>query len=383
MSGLVRSTILQFGTSRFLQAHADLFLSEAKSAGQAVSPVTAVQTSGAPERAGRVAAFNDPAGFPVRIRGLENGTAVDRTVQVRSVTRGLSTATDWPEVVRTAVEDAEFIISNTADAGYAMPDDAGFDLQAVAEAPPSFPQKLLVALAARHRAGRPGLTLFPCELVDRNGDTLKRLVLDLAQRSGAGAALQRWLEDECIWVNSLVDRIVSAPIEPAGAVAEPYALWAIERQPGLQPPCEHPAIRMVNDLEPVAALKLYLLNLAHTMLADNWRRAGSNPDTTVRALMADAGVRADLLDLYERELIPGFASHGMEQEARDYARTTVERFENPFLDHRLTDIIINHRQKVERRVVAFLAWSAGADIPQPRLQAIAARHGFGSMEGRP
>jgi tagaturonate reductase len=112
-------------------------------------------------------------------------------------------------------------------------------------------------------------------------------------------------------------------------------------------------------------------------LAENWHRAGANPETTVRALMADSGIRSDLLDLYERELIPGFAAHGMEEEARDYVRTTIERFENPFLDHRLTDIIINHQQKIERRIVAFLAWSAAAGVPQPRLRAIAARHGFG------
>lgn len=379
MSMSVRTPILQFGTSRFLQAHADLFLSEARASGQAVGPVTVVQSSGAPERAGRVSAFNDPEGFPVRIRGLESGEPVDRTVRVTSIVRGLSTATDWNEVVRVAVEDADIIISNTADAGYALPDGARIVLHGKVP-PPSFPQKLLAVLVARWQAGRPGLTLFPCELVERNGDTLKRLVLDVAVRSGATPDLQAWLADDCIWANSLVDRIVSAPIEPAGAVAEPYALWAIERQQGLRPPCEHPAIRMVDDLEPVAALKLYLLNLAHTVLAENWQRAGAQPETTVRALMTDPAVQADLLDLYEKELLPGFAAHGMEREARSYIKTTFERFENPFLEHRLADIFINHRQKVERRIVAFLAWSAEAALSQPRLREIAARYGFNATE---
>ena len=46
--------ILQFGTSRFLQAHVDLFLSE----GEAVlGPVTVVQSSGDAGRAGRLAAL--------------------------------------------------------------------------------------------------------------------------------------------------------------------------------------------------------------------------------------------------------------------------------------------------------------------------------------
>ena len=216
--------------------------------------------------------------------------------------------------------------------------------------------------------------MFPCELIERNGDYLKGLVLGLARRSGASASLVDWLDHECVWANSLVDRIVSAPIEPVGAVAEPYALWAIERQPGLVAPCEHPAIRMVDDLGPVAALKLYLLNLAHTYLAERWSRAGQDPATTVRGLMHDGDVRRDLVDLYERELVPGFVAHGLGEAARSYVDVTLERFANPFLDHRLSDIFINHRQKVERRIVAFLAWSVPAGQEQPRLRAIAARY---------
>lgn len=87
MNGL----LLQFGTSRFLQAHVDLFLQEAKDAGQDVPTIVIVQTSGAAERAGRLAAFSDPAGFPIVIRGLEAGVPVERRIAVRSVSRGLST----------------------------------------------------------------------------------------------------------------------------------------------------------------------------------------------------------------------------------------------------------------------------------------------------
>ena len=377
----MRTPILQFGTSRFLQAHADLFLSEAAAEGQAVGPVTVVQTSGSAERAGRVAAFNDPAGFPIEIKGLEDGQAVHRELRVTSVSRGLSTSRDWTEVLRVAVDEAEIIISNTADAGYTVDAEAQIDLTAAsAVAPASFPEKLLAVLAARHRAGRPGLTLFPCELIERNGDQLKALVLSIARRSAADASLLNWIADECIWANCLVDRIVSSPIEPVGAVAEPYALWAIERQPGLEPPCRHPAIRMVDDLGPVAALKLFLLNLAHTVLADRWSENGRPETAVVRGMLADPATKADLIDLYETELIPGFAAHGMEAEARDYVRVAIERFENPFLEHRLSDIFTNHRQKVERRIVAFLRWSAPAHLAQPRLRAVMARNGLAEVQ---
>ena len=52
-------------------------------------------------------------------------------------------------------------------------------------------------------------------------------------------------------------------------------------------------------------------------------------------------------------------------------------FLNPFLDHRLADIAQNHAVKVERRIVAFLAWTAGAGggaPAAPTLEAIVARN---------
>ena len=67
----------------------------------------------------------------------------------------------------------------------------------------------------------------------------------------------------CLWVNSLVDRIVSEPLEPLGAVAEPYALWAIENRPGLEPPCRHADVVVTDDLKRYERLKLFLLNLGH------------------------------------------------------------------------------------------------------------------------
>ncbi len=366
--------IIQFGTSRFLQAHVDLFVSEALAAGRAVGPITVVQTTASADRAGRLAAFNDPTGFPVKIRGLEQGHPVDREIRVTSILRGLAALDDWPEIRRTVVEDARFLVSNTADAGYRIEGEGRLDLTSdMPSPPPSFPEKLLVLLAARHRAGRDGLIILPCELINRNGDTLRSIVLDLARRNSAGSDLLAWLDERCLWVNSLVDRIVSAPIEPAGAVAEPYALWAIENQPGLRLPCEHQSIRIVEDLGPVERLKLFILNLGHTVLADIWLREDWPRDAIVRGMLRDATVRSRLQNLYAQEVAPGFAANDMGSEAIDYVAATIERFDNPYLDHRLQDIATNHQVKIERRIIAFLEWSKAADLPQPVLKGIVAR----------
>ncbi|MFV0359593.1 mannitol dehydrogenase family protein [Tropicimonas sp.] len=363
-----KTPILQFGTSRFLQAHADTFIDAAMKEGQNVGPVTVVQSSGDAARAGRVRALVRPEGYPVRIRGLENGAEIGRTLTVNSLRRGLSTAADWDEIVRIFRDEATHVISNTADRGF---DPQPADVARVFDQAMSYPAKLQLLLRARFAAGGEPLAILPTELIERNGDVLKARVLELAGQDDPAYAA--WLRDNVIWANSLVDRIVSEPIEPAGAVAEPYALWAIEAAPGVVPPCQHPAIRLVETLESAEALKLFILNLGHTYMTDNWLK---NPQGTesVRDYLAIDTVRRDLLDLYEKEVIPGFEAAGAGDEARVYAATTLDRFGNPFLFHRLADIAGNHEQKIARRIGAFLGWSRanGGTQETPRLSAIVA-----------
>ena len=174
-----------------------------------------------------------------------------------------------------------------------------------------------------------------------------------------------------MWVNSLVDRIVSEPLEPLGAVAEPYALWAIEDQPGLELPCRHPAIVVAADLKPYERLKLFILNLGHTYLAEIWAREGGAPGLTVREAMAEPRMRAKLDALYAEEVLPVFAAIGMGDEAAAYLTTVIERFSNPFLNHRLSEIFTNHKAKKQRRFGGLidLARESGAPIDLPRLQA--------------
>ncbi len=371
---MTANPIVQFGTSRFLQAHVDLFVSEAMATGDAAGPITVVQTSVA-DRSGRLRAFTDPAGFPVVVRGIDGGAVVDRSVRVTSIRRGLSTAADWAEIRRVVVEEAEFVVSNTADAGYAVDAAEVVDLTGD-DVPASFPGKLVALLAARFRAGRPGLVLLPCELVNRNGATLKAIVVDLARRSGAEPTLVDWIAGANVWADSLVDRIVSEPLEPAGAVAEPYALWAIEAVEGLELPCRHPAIEVIEDLEKPERLKLHILNLGHTVLAEWWLAAGRPADATVRGLLDDPATLARLQALYTDEVLPAFAAHGLGDEAKTYVAVTLDRFRNPFLAHRIADIAENHPAKIERRIGAFLDWSRAAGAPaQPTLGAIARRPG--------
>ncbi|WP_437596070.1 mannitol dehydrogenase family protein [Sorangium sp. So ce590] len=364
--------ILQFGTSRFLQAHADLFISEALLAGSALGTVTVVQTTSNPESRARVDALRARGRHPVRIRGLCREEVVDTTIECGSITEALDANTDWPLVRERFAKDARVVISNTSDSGYVCsPEDTATLLAPGAGVPRGFAAKLVVLLRARFEAGAAPLTLLPCELVSNNGDTLRALVAGVARQWDADAAFLRYIEHTCIWVNSLVDRIVSEPIRPVGAIAEPYALWAIERREGMVLPCQHEAMIVTDDLLHYERLKLLLLNLGHTYLAERWQLGGRPADENTLHAMRDPALRADLEALWRDEVVPVFDALGKGAAARAYLDEVRQRFQNPFLDHRLSDIARNHGEKKRRRFgpVIELAHELGLNLEQPRLHA--------------
>jgi len=306
----------------------------------------------------------------VKIRGIDKGRAVDETVRVKSVNRALDANNQWAELSDIFVAQTEIVISNVGDAGYRIaPEDEA--RPATGRPPRSFPAKLLCLLSERFQRTAAPLTMLPCELISHNGRALRALLADLAHRWGESASFKTWLASQVTICDTLVDRIVSEPIEPVGAIAEPYALWAIQREPGMQAPFQHADVVYTDDLEPFMRLKLHILNLGHTFLAEIWR--GEARAETVRELMGDPTVRARLLSLYDDEVLPGFAARGMADRARDYVGATLDRFDNPYLNHRVSDIFDNHPLKVQRRVADFIAWARACDpgLALPRLEAFA------------
>jgi tagaturonate reductase len=365
--------ILQFGTSRFLQAHVDLFVSEAAESGEALGGITVVQSTGNPASTMRTRAMAQAEGFEVIVRGLACGHPVEMRKTCRSVREAFHAAEDWGAVRERVRGPVQVIVSNTGDSGWALaPADGPALLAHTAAAPASFPAKLLVLLHDRWQA-QPGagLTLLPCELVSRNGERLREIVVQLARDWRCAPAFIEWLQQQVVWANSLVDRIVSEALEPVGAVAEPYALWAVEAQPGLQLPCRHPAVVLTDGLARFERLKLFLLNLGHTLLADLWMKGGMAAGLTVLQAMQTPTLRVALEDTWEHEVLLVFDALGQGEEARSYLVGLRDRLLNPFLAHRLADIAQNHEQKKARRLqpLVELAQRHVPGLPQPRLQA--------------
>ena len=361
-------TILQFGSGRFLRAFADLFVHHANEQGQNVGKVVIVQSTGD----GRAGGLNAQGGrYHVVVRGLENGQVVDRVEECTSISRALHAGTQWDEVLALAASpQLHTILSNTTEAGYALdPEDSPTDA-----VPRSFPAKLLAVLKARFDAGQPAPTVIPCELIEGNAHILREAVVKLATDWKHPAAFIGWVAEECPWLHTLVDRIVTGtpkdhPLlatDPMVIVAEPFAFWALEDHPRSQFTLQHPAITRAKDVEPYFLRKVRILNAAHTALLIQAKPRGF---AIVRDAVNDPELGAWLWRLLSEEIVP--ALEGRVDQPLRFAEQTVERFKNPFLDHKFADIALHHENKMRVRLLPTRdEFAAKFGKPPPLLTAV-------------
>jgi tagaturonate reductase len=341
-------TILQFGSGRFLRGFVDLFAHQANVGPHPVGKVVMVQSTEG-ERARQLTA--NACRYHALVRGLRDGAPVDEVTEVQSVSRALAAQAEWEEIADVACsEDLRLVVSNTTEMGLTLlPQDDDRE----GNSPLSFPARLTELLNLRYEAGLPGLTILPCELIENNADILLGLAQEQSRRWGWEGRFTYWLETECRWLNTLVDRIVTERPEghpllaqdPLLTVAEPFALWAIEGH-GQEPYVfEHPAIVRTLDVGRYWLRKVRILNGAHTALVLRALPLGYG---TVREAMADPDLAAWLRELLFTEIVPTLAERV--DDAETFAHQTLERFANPFLNHQLRDIAVNQTQKVAIRL---------------------------------
>jgi tagaturonate reductase len=358
-------TILQFGTGRFLRAFVDRFVQRANDEGQAVGRVVAVQSTGN-DRAELLGTKGK--GYHVLVRGYEDGQLVERMDEVKSVSRGLVAATEWPMVLEVARSpQLKYLVSNTTESGYQL--DPADTLHS---APPaSFPAKLARVLWERYQASQSPLVILPCELIERNAERLRDLVRQQILAWQLPVTFEPWVSGECVWLCNLVDCMVTrAPADhpltkkdPLLIHAEPYALWAIEKPPVrrasesgilsvggrfLDHPVklfDHPAIQLVDDLTPYYLRKVRMLNGLHTAMVGKYLTSGWK---TVQELLADKEAAKWVRGLLYEEIVPTIA-YRIDGVA-EFAEQTLDRLRNPFLAHLLSDIAANHEDKVRVRL---------------------------------
>lgn len=343
----MQETILQFGAGNFLRAFADLIVDQAnRSASTAVGRVVVVQSTGI-ERANALNAAG--CRYHVALQGFADGAVVDEVESVSSISRALHAGTQWQAVLEAACAPSlRWILSNTTEAGMAL--DANEPARD-AGVPVSFPAKLLACLLARHDAGMPGPAIVPCELIENNAAKLQALVLEQAARWSVPAAALSWLREHCDWIDTLVDRIVpGAPRthallakDPLLLSAEPYALWAVRTTGSF---IKHPAVVCAADISPYYLRKVRILNGAHTALVAHAMPLGVE---TVRGCLEHKTVGPWLERVLNEEIVPILVGRVADPEG--FAATVLDRFRNPFLEHKLASIAAGHETKVKTRLL--------------------------------
>ena len=156
--------------------------------------------------------------YTLYLRGSEKGEKVDAKRVISSVSRCLNPyeKADYEAMMEVAASDElEIIVSNTTEAGIQY--DPSCQL---ADCPPSsFPAKLTQVLYHRYKAGKPGILMLACELIDNNGKELLKCVNQYIEQWGLEDGFQKYVNEDCTFCGSLVDRIVPGRIRDPKAVS--------------------------------------------------------------------------------------------------------------------------------------------------------------------
>jgi len=357
--------VIQFGTGVLLRGLPDYFIHRANQQKIFNGSVVIIKSTSN----GGVEEFTEQdALFTHCVRGVYNGENIDEHFINTSVSRVLAAGSDWDQIIELATSASiEIIISNTTEAGMVL--DASDRIDNVV--PESFPGKLLALLFERwkHFNGdiNKGWVILPTELMPDNGILLKSLVNQLAGILSLPAAFIQWMNEANDFCNTLVDRIVPGMVSDSEIetlenqlgykdnlliTSEPFALWAIETNKAstiekLSFAKTDDSICIAPSIVKFRELKLRLLNGTHTFSCAVALLAGF--DTVIEA-MRDKDFKTFIQHLTHQELVPCVLSESIsKEEAIQFSNKVLERFANPYIEHKWTSIAMNFEEKMKMR----------------------------------
>ncbi|MBW8687595.1 tagaturonate reductase [Chitinophaga rhizophila] len=361
--------VLQFGTGVLLRGLPDYFIDKANKGRIFNGRVVVVKSTDK----GNTDAYGEQDYLYTHcIQGIMQGRRVEEYVVNDAVSRVLSAASDWPAVLACAKDpEMEIIISNTTEVGITLTDD---DVHA---APPaSFPGKLLAFLLQRYQHfggdNSKGMVIIPTELIPDNGTKLKDILLALANQNQLEGDFINWLTNANHICNSLVDRIVPGALPAVAQAAveeqlgyqdklmimsEPYALWAIETgneavKKKLSFAAADSGVVLAPDIDIFRELKLRLLNGTHTLSCGLAVLAGFE---TVKDAMEDPAMESCISALMQHEIVPAITDVAIREDAAlRFAGSVLDRFRNPYIEHRWLSITMQYTSKMKMRVIPII-----------------------------
>jgi tagaturonate reductase len=354
--------IVQFGEGNFLRAFVDWMVDKMNREAGFNSSVVVVQ----PIDKGLINMLNEQDGlYTLYLNGIKEGKAVSEHSVINCISRGINPYEEYDEYLKIAENpELRFVVSNTTEAGIAFNEEDKLEDRPQS----SFPGKLTAFLYHRFKAfngdRNKGLVIIPCELIDRNGDRLKEIVIKYAELWNLGEGFIGWLNGANTFCNSLVDRIVTGyPRDRIDEIlkelgyqdnlvveGEQFHLWVIEGPKWLKD--EFPAhkaglnVLFVDDMTPYRTRKVRILNGAHTSMVPVAYLYGID---TVRESVEHEVLGKFVRDVIFEEIIPTL---DLPKEELDYfANAVLERFLNPYIKHNLISIALNSMSKYKTRVL--------------------------------
>lgn len=357
--------VIQFGGGGFLRGFVDWMIHRMNQAGHFNGSVVVCEYF----MQQVVDQINAQDGLYTQIaRGRMDGRVIDEREVISSISRAINPARQFDEFLALARDpQITVIVSNTTEAGIVYrPQDSLDD-----KPPASFPGKLTRLLWERYsslgKAAAPGFVIVPCELIERNGDELRRCVDQMIANWNMPKDFADWVKRSNVFCVTLVDRIVTGyPKEDAEKltaelgyrdallnVGEPFHLWAIEadERAAAAFPLEKAGLNVVftDNLRPYRDRKVRILNGGHTMTVLAAYLMGLD---TVGQCMDDSLVSGYLRSGLNEEVIPTLDLPKAELD--QFAAAVLERFANPFVRHALLTISLNSVSKWKARLLPSL-----------------------------
>ena len=322
--------IIQFGEGNFLRAFVDWIVWNMNKKTDFNGSVVVVQ----PLAGGMVDWLNgQDCLYHVNLQGKENGQAINTLERIDVISRALNPYSQNQAFMALAEQpEMRFIISNTTK----------------------------------------GMILMPCELIFLNGHHLKECIYQYIElwKGDMGAdyeGFKEWFTNHCYVCATLVDRIV--PGFPRDTIkeiqqkvcykdnlvvkAESFHLWVIEKAENMtveQMQEEFPAhkaglhVLITDNEKPYHERKVTLLNGPHTVLSPVTYLSGVNivRDACEHPVLGKYIHKVQFDELMQTLNLPM-------DELQKFASDVLERFENPFVDHQVTSIMLNSFPKYETR----------------------------------
>jgi mannitol 2-dehydrogenase len=275
-------------------------------------------------------------------------------------------------IVSLTVTEGGYFIENATGRFLADHEDVRHDLENP-ERPRTWLGYVAEASNRRMRLGRPPFTLLSCDNLQANGETARSAVLSFA--GARSSTLQKWMETNISFPNSMVDRITPRTTDDNRAaiankfgvldlcpvVSEPFRQWVLEDAfIAGRPAWELVGAQMTSDVAPYEKTKMRLLNGGHSAISYTADLLGYS---TIADSVADPLVHG-LLEEFMAEVRPTLRRlPGIDLDA--YASTIVKRFSNSAIRDQVARICSDGCTKMAKFIVPSLVdLLEGRELPR-------------------